>query len=155
MFKIVKDAVSRYYGAFFLTFFDVTIFCVFLSIKVCSQNHQDTITIYHKYYSTTFSKSKRFPVVVKYWLTRRMLDCEMRYKRISRFKRDPSIPEFTNLNKDYKNSGYDRGHQMDVYDCGCDSTALVESFYYSNVTPQLPSLIDVIGRDLKITLENW
>jgi DNA/RNA endonuclease G (NUC1) len=44
---------------------------------------------------------------------------------------------------------------MDVYDCGCDSTALVESFYYSNVTPQLPSLIEVIGRDLKITLENW
>ena len=26
----------------------------------------DTITIHHKYYSTTFSKSKHFPVVVKY-----------------------------------------------------------------------------------------
>jgi hypothetical protein len=30
----------------------------------------DTITIHHKYYTTTFSKSKRFPVVVKYWLTK-------------------------------------------------------------------------------------
>jgi endonuclease G len=100
----------------------------------------DTITIHHKYYTTTFSKSKRFPVVIKYWLTRAMLDCEKRYKRQKRFKPDPLLPQFTNLDKDYKKSGYDRGHQMDAYDCGCDSTAMVESFYYSNVAPQLPAL---------------
>jgi len=100
----------------------------------------DTITIHHKFYSTTFSKSKRFPLVVKYWLTRSMLDCEQRYKRSKRFKPDPLIPEFTTLDKDYKNSGYGRGHQMDAYDCGCDSIAMEESFYYSNITPQFPAL---------------
>jgi endonuclease G, mitochondrial len=100
----------------------------------------DTITIHHKYYSTTFSKSKRFPVVVKYWLTKSMLDCEHRYKRSNKFKPDPLIPEYTNLDKDYKKSGYDRGHQMDAYDCGCDSAAMAESFYYSNVAPQVPAL---------------
>jgi endonuclease G, mitochondrial len=100
----------------------------------------DTITIYHRYYSTTFSKSKHFPMVVKYWLTRSMLDCEQRFKRPKKFKPDPLIPEFTNLDKDYKKSGYDRGHQMDAYDCGCDSNAMAESFYYSNVAPQSPSL---------------
>jgi DNA/RNA endonuclease G (NUC1) len=81
----------------------------------------DTITIHHKYYTTTFSKSRRFPVVVKYWLTKKMLDCEQRIKRSKRFKLDPLFPEFTNLNKDYKHSGYDQGHQMDAFDCGCDS----------------------------------
>jgi endonuclease G, mitochondrial len=100
----------------------------------------DTITIQHKYYSTTFSKSKRFPVVVKYWLTENMLDCEERFKRSKRFTPDPLLYEFTNLAKDYKNAGYDRGHQMDAYDCGCDSTAMAESFYYSNIVPQLPIL---------------
>jgi len=100
----------------------------------------DTITIRHKYYTTTFSKSKRFPVVVKYWLTKKMFDCGRRFKRSKRFKLDPLIPEFTNLDKDYKNSGYDRGHQMDAYDCGCDSIAMAESFYYSNIAPQLPAL---------------
>ena len=100
----------------------------------------DTITIHHKYYSTTFSKSKRFPVVVKYWLTRDMLNCERRFKRPKRFKPDPLIPGITNLDKDYKRSGYDRGHQMDVYSCSFDSTAMAESFYYSNVAPQLPTL---------------
>jgi len=100
----------------------------------------DTITIYHNYYSTTFSKSRHFPVVVKYWLTRKMLDCEQRFKRPKKFKTDPLIPQYTSLDKDYKKSGYDRGHQMDAFNCGCDSTAMVESFYYSNITPQLPAL---------------
>ena len=109
--------------------------------SLCAQKQaNDTITIYHKYYSTTFIKSKHFPVVVKYWLTRSMVNCEHRYQRSNKFKPDPSIPEFTNLDMDYKKSGYDRGHQMDAYDCGCDSTAMAESFYYSNVAPQLQAL---------------
>jgi DNA/RNA endonuclease G (NUC1) len=101
----------------------------------------DTITVYFKYYSTTFSKSGRFPVVVKYWINKKMLDCVHKIKRSKRFTPDPLLPEFTNLDKDYKKSGYDRGHQMDAYDCGCDSTAKIVSFYYSNIAPQLPSLI--------------
>jgi endonuclease G len=109
----------------------------------------DTVTIHHKYYSTTFSKSRRFPVVVKYWLTKEMLDCAKRFKRQKRFRPDPQLPQYTNLDKDYKHSGYDRGHQMDAYDCGCDSTAMAESFYYSNVTPQLPSLNRGIWKKLE------
>jgi endonuclease G, mitochondrial len=50
------------------------------------------------------------------------------------------IPEFTNLDNDYKHSDYDRGHQLDANDCGCDSTAMAESFYYSNIAPQMPVL---------------
>jgi endonuclease G len=69
-----------------------------------------------------------------------MFDCDKRFKREIKFKPDPLIPEFTNLDKDYKKSGYDRGHQMDAYDCGCDSIAMAESFYYSNVAPQIPAL---------------
>ena len=126
------------------------LFCPSMLLLVCvshvwlfSQNRpveSDTVTIHHKYYSTTFSKSKRFPVVVKYWLTQSMFDCEQRYRRFKIFRPDPLMPDYTNLDKDYKNSGYDRGHQMDASDCACDSIAMVESFYYSNVAPQLPAL---------------
>ena len=112
---------------------------IFFSGMTYSQTN-DTITIHHKYYTTTFSKSKRFPVVIKYWLTRSMLDCEQRFKRPKTFKPDPLLPQFTNLEKDYKHSGYDQGHQMNAYDCGCDSIAMAESFYYSNIAPQLPVL---------------
>jgi DNA/RNA endonuclease G (NUC1) len=69
-----------------------------------------------------------------------MLDCEQRFKRSKKFKPDPLLPHFTNLNKDYKHSGHDQGHQMDAYECGCDSIAMAQSFYYSNIAPQLPIL---------------
>jgi endonuclease G len=78
-----------------------------------------------------------------------MLDCDQRLKRSNKFKPDPLIPEFTNLDRDYKKSGYDRGHQMDAYDCGCDSVAMVESFYYSNVAPQSPALNRGIWKKLE------
>jgi endonuclease G len=78
-----------------------------------------------------------------------MINCEQRFKRRKKFKPDPVIPEFTNLDKDYKRSGYDRGHQIDAYNCGCDSTAMVESFYYSNITPQLPDLNRGIWKQLE------
>ena len=29
---------------------------------------------------------------------------------------------------------------MDAFDCGCDSIAMAESFFYSNVAPQVPAL---------------
>lgn len=90
--------------------------------------------------STTFGKSKRFLIVVKYWLTRDMLNCERKSERPTRSKSDPFIQELTKLDYEYKRSGCGRGHQMDAYDRGCDSTIFTESFYYSNVAPQLSTL---------------
>jgi hypothetical protein len=42
------------------------LFGLFLVSEVSFNKISDTVTIYHKFYSTTFSKSKHFPVVVKY-----------------------------------------------------------------------------------------
>jgi endonuclease G len=134
---------------FTIFFFLSTFLGSFIAISEIKEENCDTITIYHKYYTTTFSKSKHFPVVVKYWLTRSMVDCKHRYKCSNKFKPDPLIPKYTNLDKDYKKSGYDRGHQMNAYDCGCDSTAIAESFYYSNVAPHLPSLNRGIWKQLE------
>lgn len=117
-----------------------SIFLIFIATFFALGQTSDTITVHHKYYSTTFSKSKHFPVVVKFWLTKDMLTCAERYKRTNKFKADPLLPEVTDLNEDYTKSGYDRGHNMDAYDNGCDPAGMEESFYYSNMTPQTPSL---------------
>lgn len=69
-----------------------------------------------------------------------MLDCERKYKRSKRFKPDQLLPKFTSLDKEYKNSEIDRGHQMAVYDRGYDSIEMIESIYYSNMTSQLSAL---------------
>lgn len=100
----------------------------------------DTVTVKHKYYSTTFSKSKHFPVVVKYWLTKKMLTCKTRVQRTNNFRPDPLLPNDTDLKSDYARFGYDQGHNMDAYDNGCDPVGMSESFYYSNMSPQTPAL---------------
>jgi len=100
----------------------------------------DTITVTHKYYSTTFDRAKHYPVVVKYWLTKGMYACKTKIKRTNKFTSDPVIPNETNLKKDYTRSGYDRGHNMPAEDNCCSSTGMKECFYYSNMTPQLHSL---------------
>lgn len=121
---------------------------LFVACSAFSQS-SDTMTVTHKYYSTTFSKSKHFPVVVKYWLTKKMFACKVRFKRTNKFTADPKLQAYTNLSKDYSHSGYDQGHNMDAYDNGCDSIGMIESFYYSNMCPQTPRLNRGIWKSLE------
>jgi endonuclease G len=69
-----------------------------------------------------------------------MLSCKKRIKRTNRFRPDPLLPDYTNLGKYYRKSGYDRGHNMATADCGCDPISMTESYYYSNICPQTPVL---------------
>jgi endonuclease G, mitochondrial len=111
----------------------------------------DTVTIAHKCYSTTFSKSRHFPLVVKYWLTKEMFSCAKKFPRPNSFTADPQLPAYTKLGSDYSRSGYDQGHNMDADDNSCDSIGMAESFYYSNVCPQTPRL----NRGIWKTLEEF
>lgn len=105
--------------------------------QICySQNS----TLTHTYYTTTFSESLRVPIVVKWWLTKKMVNCSKHVKRTNKFIPDPDLKQFTNLNKDYAGSGYDRGHNMSAEDNACDQTGMTECFYYSNMCPQTPKL---------------
>ena len=96
----------------------------------------DTITVTHKYYSSTFDRTKHYPVVVKYWLTKKMYACKTKIKRTNKFTPDPIIPNETNLKKDYTGSGYDRGHNMPAEDNTCTAVGMKECFYFSNMTPK-------------------
>jgi endonuclease G len=101
---------------------------------------QDTITIQHKAYKTTYSKSKQYPIKVEWWLTKAMLNCNIKIKRTDNFEPDPKLPQHTNLQQFYNSSGYDRGHVFPAADGGCDIVKMKESFYFSNMIPQTPQL---------------
>lgn len=101
---------------------------------------QDTITIYHKAYSTTFSKSKHYPVKVEWWLTKSKLICDTKAKRGDKFISDPKLVNETNLQSSYTGQGFDRGHNFPSADAACDQVANDESFYFSNMTAQYPAL---------------
>ena len=101
---------------------------------------QDTVRLIHKDYISVFSKSKRYPVLVEWWATRANLTCATKAKRGDKFIPDPKLPAETNLQADYVGTGFDRGHNFPAADAACDQVANDESFYFSNMTAQYPSL---------------
>jgi len=115
------------------------ILSLLLLITVTSYS-QDTVTLVHKAYKTTYSKSKHYPVKVEWWATRANLTCDTKAKRGDKFIPDPKLPTETNLQADYVGQGFDRGHNFPAADAACDQVANDESFYFSNMTAQYPAL---------------
>jgi endonuclease G len=102
---------------------------------------EDTVVIKHTNYTSTFSISKKYPVMVEWWVTKSMVSCPQPLKRKDNFKPDPKLISHTDIAKDYTGSGFDRGHMMPAADNLCQ-TQLVqdESFYFSNMSAQTPQL---------------
>jgi DNA/RNA endonuclease G (NUC1) len=61
---------------------------------------QDTVTITHKAYKTTYSKSKHYPVKVEWWISRASITCDVKAKRGDKFIPDPKLAAETNLQSD-------------------------------------------------------
>ena len=101
---------------------------------------QDTVTIHHKAYSTTFNKLMKYPVKVEWWVTKNNLTCDTKIKRGDKFIADPKLANETNLQSSYTGQGFDRGHNFPSADAPCDQVANDESFYFSNMTAQYPAL---------------
>ena len=119
--------------------FVLSIFIV-LFINV-SLEAQDTVRLIHKEYTTVFFKSKKYPVLVEWWLTKQKVTCTSPVPRKDQFIPDPLLASETDLTKDYTGSGFDRGHMAPAADNQCSGPdAMKECFYFSNMTPQYGSL---------------
>ena len=98
---------------------------------------QDVVVLTHTNYTTHFSKSKKYPVMVEWWETKAKIGCATPLARKDNFKPDPKLPNETNIGNDYINSGYDRGHLMPAKSNQCQTQAVQdECFYYSNMAAQ-------------------
>lgn len=58
--------------------------------------------------------------------------------RTNDFRKDPMVKTGTAVKKDYWKSGFDRGHLAPSADFRWSKTAMSESYYYSNMSPQRP-----------------
>ena len=98
---------------------------------------QDIVVLKHTNYTSHFSKSKRYPVMVEWWETRVKIGCPNPIPRKDNFKPDPQLPNETDIGTDYVGSGFDRGHLMPAKSNQCQTPAVQdESFYYSNMVAQ-------------------
>ena len=60
-------------------------------------------------------------------------------KRGDDFREDPEVPvQFRSTLKDYQGSGYDRGHMAPAADFPYSAQAMSESFFLTNMMPQVP-----------------
>lgn len=104
---------------------------------VSSSQTKNDVVLKHTNYTSTFSISKKYPVMVEWWVTKAMVSCPTPLKRKDNFKPDPLLPQHTDIAKDYVGSGYDRGHMMPAADNLCQTQQIQdESFYFSNMAAQ-------------------
>jgi len=112
---------------------------------------QDTVRIVHKNYTTVFSKSLKYPVLVEWWVTRDGLECKTPAKRTDKFLPDPQLKKDSDIDDDYVKTGFDRGHLSPAADARCNEVHMAESFYFTNMAPQYPGL----NRGQWKNLEEW
>ena len=117
---------------------------------------QDIVVLKHTNYTTHFSKSKRYPVLVEWTTTKEMVGCPTPLKRKDNFKPDPQLPVETNIANDYVKSGYDRGHVMPAADNLCQTPEVQnECFYFSNMVAQTHRLNAGDWKSLETATRDW
>lgn len=75
--------------------------------------------------------------------------------RTDDFRPDYQVKTGSATLAEYKGSGYDRGHLAPAADFKWSSTAMSESFYMSNMSPQKPGFNRGIWKKLEESVRNW
>ena len=70
------------------------------------------------------------------------------------FRVDPKISRWSATPDDYKRSGYDRGHLCPAADMSFNAKAMSETFYMSNMSPQVPMVNREIWKELEEHVRN-
>jgi endonuclease G len=137
----------------------MTLMLLFITVFTFAQ---DVVVLKHTNYTSHFSKSKKYPVMVEWWITKSKVGCPTPMARKDNFKPDPLLPNETNLLEDYRGSGTDRGHMMPAAENLCQTPLIQdESFYFSNMAAQYHSLnagdwksVETMERDLSKQLDS-
>ena len=123
-----------------------------LKLEIPKTNSKDKI-IEHTGYSLLYNEIHEQADWVAYQLTKE--ETTKLYERTNKFNIDPKVNTITASDRDYKGSGYDRGHLAPASDMGWSSITMKESFYYSNMSPQNPSFNRGIWKKLEELVRTW
>jgi len=111
------------------------------------------IVITHTGFSLLYNEAHEQASWVAYVLTKEKT--AKIYERENKFIPDPAVKTGTACDRDYAGSGYDRGHLAPASDMGWSAVAMSESFYYSNISPQVPSFNRGVWKRLEELVRTW
>lgn len=136
------------------TILTLTLGILFLNVFSQLPPEANPKKVYSKtYYTLAYSEEHEQAEWVYYVLTADMLRGTT--ERTDDFKVDYSIKDQSASLIDYKGSGYDRGHLCPAGDMKINSTAMSESFFMSNMSPQVPSFNRGIWKRLEDNVRAW
>ena len=104
-------------------------------------------------YALEFSNELRIPLWVCEHVSSEQLNGPE--KRADQFKVDPMLTGPRSELADYKGSGFDRGHQAPAGDQTSDKTLKADTFYLSNMAPQVPAFNQQAWAALEGLARDW
>ncbi len=110
--------------------------------------------VHHKHYSLSYNEKNEQADWVAYVLKRDELKMP-NVPRAKRFKPDYDVKTQSAFHKDYSHSGYTRGHMAPAGDMAFSTEAMQESFFMSNMSPQLKECNSGIWKELEENVRDW
>ena len=110
------------------------------------------IVLEKKAYTVSYNQETRCPNWVAWKLTAEHTDGP--YKRVNFYEED-DVPEPRATLRDYKGSGWSRGHMCPAGDNKWDSEAMAESFSLVNVCPQNARLNSGVWNSIEMDCRKW
>lgn len=107
----------------------------------------------HTYYSLAYSEENEQAYWAYYQLTPEFINGGQ--ARTDDFRADPAISTGSAALSDYKSSGYDRGHLCPAADMKLNKTSMSETFYLSNMSPQVAGFNRGIWSSVEDQVRKW
>ncbi len=109
--------------------------------------------VVHKAYTLEYSEEYEQARWVAYMLTGK--HSRGNAQRTDFFVQDPLVDTKSAHFEDYRRSGYTKGHLAPAGDMKWDTTAMRESFYMSNISPQTAGFNDGIWNKIEMQVRQW
>ena len=109
--------------------------------------------IAHQIYTLSYSEKDEQAEWVAYKLFKNSINDSV--KRKDNFRKDLKVVSGSANLKDYKKSGFDRGHLAPAKAMSFSKQTMSESFYMSNMSPQKPSFNRGIWKRLEEKVRGW
>lgn len=110
--------------------------------------------IHHTHYSLSYVEKHEQAEWVAYELTKKSIQ-KPNVPRAKRFEVDPQVRTGSAKYYDYKGSGYSRGHLAPAGDMAFSSEAMEESFFMSNMSPQVSAFNGGVWNELENLVRDW
>jgi len=108
----------------------------------------------HTWYVLSYDEDHEQAEWVAYELTRDRLNQNWS-ERPNSFRPDPDVRTESATPRDYSGSGFDKGHLCPAADMAFNDAAIDETFFMSNMSPQVPAFNGGVWRELEELTRDW